>query len=80
MKTLYNELLNYYVQLSENIQNDEIVLEYMAILSRLFLLNLQSNDNYYIESFNLLFESLRVFIYYRFNVEIEKSLYSARGV
>ena len=79
MKTLYNELLNYYVQLSENIQNDEIVLEYMALLSRIFLLNLQSFDNNDIESFNLLFESLRVFIYYRFNVEIEKSLYSARG-
>lgn len=79
MKTLYNELLNYYVQLSENIQDDEIVLEYMALLSRLFLLNVQSKDNNDIESFKLLFESLRIFIYYRFGFEVEKSLYKVLG-
>ena len=75
MKRLYNELLNYYVQLLENIQDDEIVLEYMALLSRIFLLNLQCKDNNDIESFKLLFESLRIFIYYRFGFEVDERLY-----
>ena len=79
MKTLYNELLNYYVQLSENIQDDEIVLEYMALLSRLFLLNIKSNDNNDIESFKIFFESLTIYVYYRFGFEVDKRLYKVLG-
>ena len=75
MKALYNQVLNFYTQLEEYIQSNDIVLEYMSLLSRLFLLHISDYTSGDIESFKLLFESLKTFIYYYFGVEVEPGLY-----